>query len=44
MNDTKIVLIDGQQLAELMIDYDLAVSTIKNYSLKKIDNDYFDSE
>lgn len=44
MNDTKIVLIDGQQLAELMIDYDLAVSTIKNYSLKKIDNDYFDAD
>lgn len=41
-NETKIVLIDGEQLAELMIDYDLAVSTTNKYIIKRIDNDYFE--
>lgn len=43
-NETKIVLIDGEQLADLMIDYNLAVSTIRTYEIKRIDNDYFDEE
>jgi len=41
-NETKIVLIDGEQLAELMIDYDLAVSITNKYIIKRIDNDYFE--
>jgi len=41
-NETKIVLIDGEQLADLMIDYDLAVSTSSIYTIKRIDNDYFE--
>jgi restriction system protein len=41
-SDTKIVLIDGEQLAEYMIDYDLAVSHVKNFIIKRIDSDYFD--
>ena len=40
-NDTKIVLIDGEQLAELMIDFNLAVSVSATFEIKKIDNDYF---
>ena len=40
-NETKIVLIDGEQLAELMIDHNLAVSTINVFEIKRIDNDYF---
>jgi len=40
-NETKIVLIDGEQLADLMIDYDLAVTTSNVYTIKRIDNDYF---
>ncbi len=40
-NETKVVLIDGEQLAELMIDYNLAVSTINTFEIKRIDNDYF---
>jgi restriction system protein len=40
--ETKIVLIDGEQLADLMIDYDLAVSTSSIYTIKRIDNDYFE--
>jgi restriction system protein len=40
-NETKIVLINGEQLAQLMIDYNIGVSTINIYELKRIDNDYF---
>ncbi len=40
-NETKIVLIDGDQLANLMIDYNLAVSTNSIFEIKRIDNDYF---
>ena len=40
-NDTKIVLIDGEQLAELMIDFNLAVSISTTFEIKKLDNDYF---
>ena len=43
-NDTKIVLIDGDQLTDLMIDYNLAVSTVNTFEIKKIDNDYFGEE
>jgi restriction system protein len=41
-NETKIVLIDGEQLADFMIDYDLAVSQKDKYIVKQIDYDYFD--
>jgi len=40
-NETKIVLIDGEQLAQLMIDYNLGCTTQQIYELKKIDSDYF---
>jgi len=43
-NETKIVLIDGEQLAELMIDFNLAVSIAKTFEIKRIDNDYFANE
>lgn len=39
---SKIVLIDGEQLAELMIENDVGVSTVGLYAVKKIDSDYFD--
>ena len=39
--DTKIVLIDGRQLALLMIDNDVGVSKVSTYEIKKIDSDYF---
>ncbi len=38
---SKIVLIDGQRLVDLMIEYDLGVSPDTTYQLKKIDSDYF---
>lgn len=43
-NETKIVLIDGEKLAQLMIDYNIGVSTSNVYEIKKIDNDYFGEE
>jgi len=39
--DSKIVLIDGEMLTELMIEFNLGVSTYKSYELKRIDSDYF---
>lgn len=41
-NETKIVLIDGVQLAQLMIDYNLGVSVQRAYEIKRLDNDYFE--
>lgn len=38
----KVILIDGQQLAQLMIDYDIGVSLEKSYSVKRVDHDYFE--
>lgn len=42
--DNKIILIDGEQLAALMIDYDIGVSTVASYEIKKLDTDYFEDE
>ena len=39
--DNKIVLIDADELANLMIDHNLGVSTMASYEVKKIDSDYF---
>ncbi|EAZ92336.1 restriction endonuclease [Crocosphaera chwakensis] len=41
MIDSKIILIDGQKLSELLIDYNVGVSLVESYAIKKIDNDYF---
>lgn len=43
-NETKIVLIDGVQLAQLMIDSNLGCTVQQTYELKKIDSDYFGEE
>ena len=40
--DSKIVLIDGKKLMDLMIEHNVAVSTVASYEVKKIDTDYFD--
>lgn len=42
--DAKIVLIDGLRLAQLMIDFDVGVSSAQTYTLKRIDHDYFEGE
>ena len=43
-NETKIVLIDGQHLAQYMIDYNLGVTPINSYEVKRMDSDYFGEE
>jgi restriction system protein len=40
--DPKVVLIGGRRLAELMIDFELGVTTTRTYHVKRIDSDYFD--
>lgn len=40
----KIILIDGEQLAQLMIDHDVGVTEETRYVVKKIDLDYFGDE
>jgi len=42
--DVKIILIDGEDLAQYMIDYNLGISVQSTYEIKKIDSDYFDEE
>jgi restriction system protein len=40
--DSKLILIDGERLAELMIEHNVGVSITTSYEVKKIDIDYFD--
>ncbi|MFA6593972.1 MAG: restriction endonuclease [Candidatus Buchananbacteria bacterium] len=42
--DHRIILIDGQQLAKLLIDFNVGVTTESVYEIKKIDGDYFIEE
>lgn len=37
----KVSLIEGIELARLMIDYDLGVSLVQRYDVKRIDSDFF---
>jgi restriction system protein len=37
----KIILIDGEMLTQLMIEYNVGVSKEISYDIKKIDSDYF---
>lgn len=40
----KIILIDGTKLANLMMDHNIGVNIKKQYVVKEIDYDYFESE
>ena len=42
--NTKVILIDGESLAQYMIDFDVGVSKESLYEIKKIDTDYFEDE
>ncbi|MGO9262733.1 MAG: restriction endonuclease [Bryobacteraceae bacterium] len=42
--DSKIILIDGPTLAQLMVDYKVGVSPVRAYELLKLDPDYFTEE
>ena len=39
--DNKIILIDGNQLAQYMIDFGVGVATDAVYEVKRLDSDYF---
>jgi restriction endonuclease Mrr len=39
----QVVLIDGSRLAELRIGFGVAVATDATYTVKRIDNDFFES-
>jgi restriction system protein len=40
--EKRIVLIDGQQLADLMIEHDVGVNVSVTYKVKRLDSDYFE--
>lgn len=40
----KVVLIEGDELANLMIDFNVGVTTTTSYTVKKLDLDYFGEE
>ncbi|HTR25010.1 MAG TPA: restriction endonuclease [Terriglobales bacterium] len=42
--EPKVVLIDGQMLANLMIDFNVGVTPVTSYETKRIDSDYFSEE
>ena len=42
--ESKIILIGGEQLAKLMAEHNVGVSTVGMYEVKKLDSDYFDEE
>ncbi len=39
--EVRVVLIDGSRLADPMIDHNVGVTTVAQFELKKLDNDYF---
>lgn len=41
---TKVILIDGKQLADYMIDYEVGVSKENTFEIKRLDTDYFNEE
>jgi len=42
--DRKVVLIDGKELTQLMIEHDIGVANIASYTIKRVDSDYFIEE
>ena len=41
MIESKIILIDGKQLAELMMDHGVGVTPVAAYEIRRLDSDYF---
>jgi restriction system protein len=41
---SKLILIDGERLASLMVDHNVGVALIGVYELKRVDTDYFEGE
>jgi len=42
--DIKVILIDGQELAKFMFDFEVGISTESTYVVKRIDNDFFEDD
>jgi restriction system protein len=42
--EKRIVLIDGEELAQLMMDFGVGVADVGTYNVKRLDRDYFDEE
>ena len=42
--EKRIVLVDGEQLAQLMIDFGIGVAEVAAYTVKKVDSNFFDDE
>jgi restriction endonuclease Mrr len=40
--DNTIILIDGQRLVELMMEFNIGVPTNQVFELKRLDSDYFE--
>ncbi len=40
----KVILIDGPKLAELMIEHNIGVSSVKTLHIKRLDSDYFEAD
>ncbi len=38
----RVILIDGQRLAELMIEHNIGVARAYAYEIKRVDSDYFE--
>jgi restriction system protein len=42
--NSKIILIDGERLASLMVDHNVGVTPVGVYELKRVDSDSFEGE
>lgn len=42
--DSKIILLDGETLANLMLDHGIGVTDVATYAVKRVDSDYFSQE
>jgi len=42
--EKKIILLGGEELAQLMIDHGIGVAEVRTYSVRKMDLDYFEEE
>lgn len=40
----RVILVDGERLAELMIEHNIGVSRAYSYEIKRVDSDYFEED
>ena len=41
---TRVALVDGQRLAQLMIEHGVGVSDVQTFVLRRVDTDYFEEQ